>query len=81
MALQFQGVRVEPLGGPAQHVAQPFAALLDPAAAALEDPQPGRRSVRAKNAKCTPKPASSYVSGPAWASSSAKRSLPSAVIL
>src|SRR4029450_10749023 len=39
------------------------------------------RSVRAKKAKCTPKPASSYVSGPAWASRSAKRSLPSAVIL
>ena len=38
-------------------------------------------SVREKNAKCTPKPASSYVSGPAWASRSANRSLPSAVIL
>src|SRR5256885_2353503 len=38
-------------------------------------------SVREKNAKCTPKPGSSNVSGPAWASSSWKRSLPSAVIL
>ena len=42
MALQFEGVRVEPLGGPGEHVAQALAALLDPAAAALQDPQPGR---------------------------------------
>src|SRR5690606_24839936 len=39
------------------------------------------RSVRAKNAKCTPNPVSSQVSGPVWASSSPNRSLPSAVIL
>src|SRR5205814_6148893 len=38
-------------------------------------------SVREKNAKCTPKPGSSNVSGPAWARSSWNRSLPSAVIL
>src|SRR5690606_26134440 len=39
------------------------------------------RSVRAKKAKCTPNPASSYVSGPAWAITSPNRSFPSAVIL
>ncbi len=42
VALQFQGVRVEAFGGPAEHVAQAFAPLLDLAAATLEDPQAGR---------------------------------------
>ena len=38
VTLQFERVRVQALGGPGQHVAQAFAALLDPPAAALNEP-------------------------------------------
>src|SRR2546423_15441578 len=41
VSLQLEGVRVEPLGGPRQRLAQPLPTLLDLAAAALQDPQPG----------------------------------------
>src|SRR5690606_4188975 len=43
VALQLQGVRVEAFSRPGQHLAQPFPAFLDPAAAPLQDAQPGVR--------------------------------------
>src|SRR5262245_28856304 len=41
VALQLEGVRVETLGGPGEHVPKALPALLDLAAASLEDAQPG----------------------------------------
>src|SRR5690606_41038798 len=41
VALQLEGVRVEALGGAAEHLPQPFPTLLDLAAAPLQDAQPG----------------------------------------
>src|SRR5690606_39389163 len=41
VALQLERVRVEALGGAAEHLPQPFPTLLDLAAAPLQDAQPG----------------------------------------
>src|SRR5690606_34763049 len=41
VARQLEGVRVEALGGAAEHLPQPFPTLLDLAAAPLQDAQPG----------------------------------------
>jgi hypothetical protein len=82
VALEFEGVAVQALAGPAQRGPQTLALPFDGAAATLEDAQPDvRGGVPEERQADAEEPPSSYVSGPAWPTSSWKRSLPSAVIV